>query len=169
MFRIEEIRRQATVQTISVNGNQVIVEILKEIGKDPLELLVRVEGRIFRIVVERGDENGNPIKLNGKQFNAAIGVGEGAGRAKKVQQVEGPIIITAPMSGRIASLKVEVGGRAEEGQSLVILEAMKMENEIACPRRGIVRGVYVHEGALVKARDKPALIHSQPTFRHSAR
>ena len=158
MFRIEDIQQQATVQTISVNGDQFRVELLKEMGRDPFELLVRVENRIFRIVVDRGNENGIPIRLNGKQLNAAFGVGEGAGRAKKVQQVEGPIIITAPMSGRIASLKVEVGGRAEEGQSLVILEAMKMENEIACPRRGIVREVYVHEGALVKAGDKLALI-----------
>ena len=158
MFRIEDIQQQATVQTISVNGDQVTVEILKEMGKDPLELLVRVEDRIFRVVVERGNENGNPIRLNGKPLNAAFEVGEGAGRAKKVQQVEGPIIITAPMSGRIASLKVEVGSRAEEGQSLVILEAMKMENEIACPRRGIVKEIYVHAGALVKAGDKLALI-----------
>ncbi len=158
MFRIEEIRQQATVQTISVNGDPITVELLKEVGKDPLELLVRVEDRIFRIVVERGNENGIPIRLNGKQLNAAFGVRGGAGRAKKLQQVEGPIIITAPMSGRIASLKVEVGGRAEEGQSLVILEAMKMENEIACPRRGIVREIYVHAGALVKAGDKLALV-----------
>ena len=158
MFRIEDIQQQATVQTISVNGDQVRVELLKEMGRDPFELLVRVENRIFRIVVDRGNENGIPIRLNGKQLNAAFGLGEGAGRAKKVRQVEGPIIITAPMSGRIASLKVEMGARAEEGQSLVILEAMKMENEIACPRRGIVKEVYVHAGALVKAGDKLALI-----------
>jgi len=158
MFRIEDIQQQATVQTISVNGDQVTVELLKEMGKDPLELLVRVEDRIIRIVVERGNENGIPIRLNGKQFNAAFGAVEGAGRAKKVQQMEGPIIITAPMSGRIASLKVEVGSRAEEGQSLVILEAMKMENEIACPRRGIVKEIYVHAGALVKAGDKLVLV-----------
>jgi len=158
MFRIEDIQQQATVQTISVNGDQFRVELLKEMGRDPFELLVRVENRIFRIVVDRGNENGIPIRLNGRQLNAALGVGEGAGRAKEVQQVEGPIIITAPMSGRIASLKVEMGARAEEGQSLVILEAMKMENEIACPRRGIVKEVYVHAGALVKAGDKLALI-----------
>jgi biotin carboxyl carrier protein len=158
MFRIEDIQQQATVQKISVNGDEVKVEIVKEIGRDPFELLVRVENKIFRIVLERGDENGIPIRLNGKQLNAAFGVGEGKGRAKQVQQAEGPIIITAPMSGRIASLKVEVGARAEEGQSLVILEAMKMENEIASPKRGIVREVYVHAGALVKAGDKLALV-----------
>jgi biotin carboxyl carrier protein len=158
MFRVEDIHQEATVQTISVNGNQVTVELLKEVGRDPLELLVRVEDKIFRITVERGNENGIPIRLNGKRFSASFGVGEGAGRAKRVQQVEGPIIVTAPMSGRIASLKVEVGGRTEEGQPLIILEAMKMENEIACPKRGIVKEVYVQAGALVKAGDKLALV-----------
>ncbi len=145
-FRIEDVQQQATVQTISVNGDQVIVELLKEVGRDPLELLVRVEDRIFRIVIGRGNENGIPIRLNGRQLNAAFGVGEGVGRAKRVQQVEGPVVITAPMSGRIASLKVEVGGRAEEGQSLVILEAMKMENEIHAPKSGVVTQISVKPG-----------------------
>src|SRR6266705_4049286 len=99
MFRIEDIQQQATVQTISVNGDQVTVEILKEMGKDPLELLVRVEDRIFRIVVERGNENGNPIRLNGKPLNAALEVGEGGVRGKRVKQVEGPILITGQRSG----------------------------------------------------------------------
>ena len=157
-FRVEEVARRGGVHIVSVNGNQVAIDVLKEVAADPFELILRVGGKIFRVVVQNSNELGNPVELNGKPLQANLGLVEGLGQVKRKEEVAGPIIITAPMSGRIASLKVEAGTRAEEGQSLVILEAMKMENEITSPRRGIVKEVYVRAGALVKAGDKLALV-----------
>jgi biotin carboxyl carrier protein len=62
------------------------------------------------------------------------------------------------MAGRIVSLKASLGMTAEEGQPLVVLEAMKMENEVASPKKGVVKEVYVQPGALVKAGDRLALV-----------
>jgi len=63
------------------------------------------------------------------------------------QVVEGAI--TAPMTGKILSVKVKRGDQVKAGQILCILEAMKMENEIAAPKAGTVREVYVSEGSSV--------------------
>lgn len=55
--------------------------------------------------------------------------------------------ITAPMSGTILRVLVQTGQTVKAGDHLVILEAMKMENEIVAPRDGVVKSV------LVKAND----------------
>lgn len=158
-FLVEELSREGTAQIVSVDGKQVSVDVLKELGRNPLELLVRAGSSILRIAVEDRDENGVfKVKLNGKPFKASFGFFEGPSPVQKREQASGPTIITAPMSGRIVSLKVDAGKDAEEGQSLIILEAMKMENEIASPRKGVVKEVYVQPGALVRAGDKLALL-----------
>ena len=58
--------------------------------------------------------------------------------------------ITAPMSGNIFKLLVNVGDTVKNGQAVVILEAMKMENEIFAPCDGTVKEVRVAQGATVQ-------------------
>jgi biotin carboxyl carrier protein len=62
------------------------------------------------------------------------------------------------MSGRIVSLKASPNASVTKGQPLAVLEAMKMENEIASPKTGIVKEVYVKPGALVKAGEQLCLV-----------
>jgi len=158
-FLVEELEQEGETQTVSINGKRVSVNILRELGRDPFELLVRTEAKILRIIVDDRDENDNfPVMVNGIQLRASFGPLEGTRSVPRQKEAEGPIVITAPMSGRIVSLKVGAGNKAEEGQSLVILEAMKMENEIVCPRKGVIKEVYVQAGSLVKAGDKLALV-----------
>ena len=57
--------------------------------------------------------------------------------------------VTAPMPGNILKVSVSVGDRVAEGQVLVILEAMKMENEIMAPCAGTVTQVLISKGATV--------------------
>ena len=57
--------------------------------------------------------------------------------------------VTAPMPGNILKVNVNVGDKVAEGQVLVILEAMKMENEIMAPRAGTVAQVPVTKGSTV--------------------
>jgi len=123
-----------------------------------MDLLVRVDRKIFRVAFKQKSENSARLVVNGNRFTARLIPLENSDLRSKVDQHEGPIIITAPMAGRIVSLKVRAGDAAAEGQSLVILEAMKMENEIASPKRGTVKQVYVQPGALVRAGDTLAVI-----------
>ena len=65
--------------------------------------------------------------------------------------------VTAPMPGNILKVNVNVGDRVTEGQVLVILEAMKMENEIMAPKSGTVAQVLVQKGATVDT-DAPMVV-----------
>jgi len=59
--------------------------------------------------------------------------------------------ITSPMPGNILAVNVAAGDTVKKGQVLMILEAMKMENEIMCPRDGKVVSVAVNKGATVES------------------
>ncbi|MEW5840682.1 MAG: acetyl-CoA carboxylase biotin carboxyl carrier protein subunit [Thermoproteota archaeon] len=61
--------------------------------------------------------------------------------------------VRAPISGQIADVAVAAGSEVARGQTLVVLEAMKMENQIKAPARGKVREVRVTKGQLVKSGD----------------
>ena len=59
--------------------------------------------------------------------------------------------ITSPMPGTILSVNVAPGQSVKKGDVLMVLEAMKMENEIMCPRDGVVSSVQAAKGAAVES------------------
>lgn len=61
--------------------------------------------------------------------------------------------MTAPMPGTILRLLVNVGDQVQENQPLMILEAMKMENEVVAGKAGTVSGIHVTQGQIVNAGD----------------
>lgn len=63
----------------------------------------------------------------------------------------GPVVIVAPMPGRVVKVLVTPGAAVAARQGLVVVEAMKMENELRAPRAGTVAEVRVREGAPVEA------------------
>ncbi|MDA8194831.1 MAG: biotin/lipoyl-binding protein [Thermaerobacter sp.] len=65
----------------------------------------------------------------------------------------GGTVVTAPLPGMVLDVKVLEGSLVESGQTVAILEAMKMENEIAAPISGHVTGVRVTKGTAVNAGD----------------
>ena len=66
---------------------------------------------------------------------------------------KGPRKVVAPMPGRIVRLLVSEGVAVESGQGIVVVEAMKMQNEIKSPKKGVVLKLAVVEGAAVNAGD----------------
>lgn len=59
-------------------------------------------------------------------------------------------LISSPMPGVILSVSFSAGDKVKRGDVLMVLEAMKMENEIMCPRDGTLLSVYVGKGATVE-------------------
>ena len=66
---------------------------------------------------------------------------------------QGSIQITAPMPGTVLSIKASVGQAVKKGEPVVILEAMKMENEIVAPQDGTIASVNATQGASVNNGD----------------
>jgi biotin carboxyl carrier protein len=69
---------------------------------------------------------------------------------RKTRPHEGELLVKAPMPGVVVDVEVDVGTAVEAGQGLLILEAMKMENEIRAPRAGTVKVVGVRKGESVE-------------------
>ncbi|MBR6411439.1 MAG: biotin/lipoyl-binding protein [Clostridia bacterium] len=69
------------------------------------------------------------------------------------QGAQGSVKVTAPMQGNVMKIKVKVGDSVKKGQTVAVLEAMKMENDIPSPADGVVASVNVSEGASVKSDD----------------
>jgi biotin carboxyl carrier protein len=68
--------------------------------------------------------------------------------------VSGKVVVTAPMPGKVVRILVTPGTEVTEGQGLVVVEAMKMENELRSPKAGKVLEVFAKEGSTVEANAK---------------
>jgi len=77
--------------------------------------------------------------------------GRRRGRAKSGASATGPQRIVAPMPGKVVRILVKAGDAVHARQPLVVVEAMKMENELKAGRDGIVADIHAREGALVDA------------------
>ena len=76
--------------------------------------------------------------------------------ADSATQTEGKTML-APMAGTILRILVKEGQKVKKGENLIILEAMKMENEIVADEDGIIRRIWVKENDSVES-DQPLLI-----------
>jgi biotin carboxyl carrier protein len=71
-------------------------------------------------------------------------------RATGKFSLDGPQRVDAPMPGKVVRVMVKKGDTVTEGQGLVVVEAMKMENELKSPKAGVVSELYAVEGAAVE-------------------
>ena len=79
------------------------------------------------------------------------------GRVRAVDD-HGPKKLTAPMPGKIVRVLVSQGDEVEAGAGLLVVEAMKMQNEIKSPKKGTIQKILVSGGAAVNAGDVLAIV-----------
>jgi biotin carboxyl carrier protein len=72
-------------------------------------------------------------------------------RSRSGGSEQGVMKIKAPMPGKVVRVLAGVGTPVEEGQSVLVIEAMKMQNELKAPKSGVVKKINVAEGATVDA------------------
>jgi len=121
------------VYSVVVNGKNFSVEV-EEIGKNRFRVRVHGKEEIIELT-EKAREIRHEKKA--EETSSKLGGGE----------------IKAEMSGSIVRVLVSRGDRVEKGQPLIVLEAMKMENEVPSPVGGTVQEVLVSEGDKVQAGD----------------
>ncbi len=116
--------------------------------------VVTVGDRVYRVVARRGGSPGGyAIELAGFRFEVealderARAIRSLAGAGGKAA---GPAALVAPMPGLVVRVLVGAGDRVQAGQGVVVIEAMKMENELRAPNPGIVRAVPVSAGSAVE-------------------
>ena len=117
-------------------------------------MLLDVGGTLHRLAVRRGDGRGRyTVWSDGHRFEVealderrrAIRDMAGAGADSG-----GPSPLVAPMPGLVVKVLVEEGTRVEAGQAMVVIEAMKMENELKAASAGVVVAVRVRQGEAVE-------------------
>lgn len=114
-------------------------------------LKVTVNGNVYDVIVEDVKE-GEAVVSNSETV-APVGTAPVVKEEKKevvTSNKEGNIKVPAPMPGNIWKIKTSVGAQVKKHEVLLILEAMKMENEIVAPEDGTVTAILVKEGDSVE-------------------
>src|ERR1044072_1239154 len=126
---------------------------LSEIEGSPVRM-VRIGDEVFRVVAEKRDGRGRySLWVDGYRFEVeALDERRRALRdlAAAAAGPAGPAPIVAPMPGLIVRVNVSPGDTVEAGQGVVVMEAMKMENELRATGAGRVRSVSVGPGTVVE-------------------
>ena len=108
-----------------------------------------VEGRQYRCVFD-----GDGVVIDGRRYGFEVKDPRSLqGRRGAGAGTEGPRPVKAPMPGRVVRLLVEVGEEVAEGQGVVVIEAMKMQNELKSPKAGRVIRVGAAVGDTVGSGD----------------
>jgi biotin carboxyl carrier protein len=107
------------------------------------------QGRQYRCVLD-----GDGVVIGGRRYSFEVEDPRSLrGRRGAVAGTQGPRPVKAPMPGRVVRLLVEVGEDVEEGQGVVVIEAMKMQNELKSPKAGRVIRVGAAVGDTVGSGD----------------
>jgi biotin carboxyl carrier protein len=147
--RVIELERNASGWRVTLDGRTAAVDAL-EIAPNTISILL--DGQSFEISVTPS-ANGKLKLHNGRQEFIAEVIDPRAwtGRRHGSVEAEGRQQIVAPMPGKVVRLLVNAGEHVEAGQGLLVVEAMKMQNEIRSPKSGTVERILAREGQPVNA------------------
>ncbi len=149
-FRVEIIDKRH----VSVDGKIVEVDF-ESVKSQPVFSLI-VDGKSYEAYVYEGEED-LEVLIKGQLYHSRVEdererrLRAAAGGSKVAS---GTFYLKAPMPGLVISVAVEEGQEVKEGDVLLILESMKMQNELKSPRDGVVGRIQVVDGDNVEQRQK---------------
>jgi biotin carboxyl carrier protein len=143
---IEEIGK--SLYRVAIDGNEFLVDG-KKTGRTNYSLIV--DNRSFEIEVDNAEDEYR-VLVDGRNYHVHLvderRVRVGGGQSDI--QLQGRQKVSVPMGGKVIAVLVSEGDSVERGQGLVIVEAMKMENEVRSPIGGTVKEVKVKSGDAVE-------------------
>ncbi len=159
--RTVSVVRKGALLHVAIDGRTHIVDA-RRVGESALSLLVQSNGAGVPVrsidaalAVRSGNGDGDlDVHLAGRTIAVQVRQAGAFGRQKKggaAAHGAGPQRVTSPMPGKVVRLLVKAGDQVIAKQGLVVVEAMKMENELRAARDGRVRELSVAEGQSVDA------------------
>ena len=147
--RAIELERNGAGWRVTLDGRPVAVDAV-EIAPNTLSVLL--DGQSFEISVTPSPDGKLKLQTGSREFTAeVIDLRAWSGRRHGHVEAEGRQQIVAPMPGKVVRLLVKAGDHVEAGQGLLVVEAMKMQNEIRSPKSGAVERILAKEGQPVNA------------------
>jgi len=141
-------------ENIRVDGKPVDVTLAQAepgvwiLRRGSEQTVAHVDGRGGKLAVEIRRPGRDAVVLAADVSDARRAAIAGPARAAAGGA---PITVRSPIPGRLIKLLVKAGDAVKAGQTIVVLEAMKMENELKAPRDGVVKSVGCAEGAAVES------------------
>jgi biotin carboxyl carrier protein len=152
------VRREEARVFAQIDDRQYELEV-HESG--PESYLLISQGRVFDCRVEERPESGKTIQVIVGTSQFAVTLTDPRRlRSSAGMSVEGDVAarIVAPMPGKVVRVLVEVGQHVEVGTGLMVVEAMKMQNEMKSPKAGTVIALNTQTGATVNGGDVLAVV-----------
>lgn len=128
---------------------------------DGLYLSLLIGGKSFTVETRRSERPGMWIARYGSDYQEVIvrdDLEERAASRVEQEKAKGPMVLKSPMPGVVIKVNVAVGDEVEEGETIAIVEAMKMQNELAAEHPGRITEIHVSSGEALEARAPIATI-----------
>jgi biotin carboxyl carrier protein len=150
-LRSVELERSADRWKITLDGKPVDADAV-EITPNTLSVLL--DGQSYEVRISPSPDGVLRIQTGLEEFTAEVSDPRAwRGRRHGTLEAEGRQQVLAPMPGKVIRVLVKAGDKVEAGQGLLVVEAMKMQNEIRSPKGGTVERLQVKEGQPVNAGD----------------
>lgn len=146
-----DIRVEVDKKGVRVDGDRIDIELASN-GGSPVRS-VRIAGRSLRVIPSRNGRGNWTLDIDGHSHRVQVldAGQEAIRRARKAAGGDsGPRALRAPMPGLVVRIEARVGEIVQAGEGIIIVEAMKMENELCAERSAKVTAVLVEEGATVE-------------------
>jgi biotin carboxyl carrier protein len=149
-----ELNREDGKWTCRLDGREVAVDAVLA---RPDVLSLRIGNDAYEVKCERvgGDQH---VWVGSRRFAAEVRDPRSLRGRSRVADDSGPKKLTAPMPGKVVRVLVAQGVVVEAGTGVIVVEAMKMQNEIKSPKKGTMQKIFVAEGAAVNAGDVLAIV-----------
>ncbi len=147
--RTVELERDADRWKITLDGQPIDADAV-EIAPNTISLLL--EGHSYEVRIVPFPDGQLKLQTGLQEFTAEVADPRAwRGRKHGALELEGRQQIVAPMPGKVVRVLVKAGDKVEAGQGLLVVEAMKMQNEIRSPKSGVIERLQVKEGQPVNA------------------
>jgi len=148
-LRLVELERNAGGWRVILDG-QLVRADAAQITPNAFSILL--EGQSFEVRITPSPDGQLKLQTGLQEFAADVADPRAwRGRKHGALEAEGRQQIVAPMPGKVVRILVNAGDKVEAGQGLLVVEAMKMQNEIRSPKTGTVERLQVKEGQPVNA------------------